>query len=111
MVGKQSTDGDTGQVGSSLAEILGLAFISNVYQIVSLDNDTITVKKINDIGISTVVTKLPVVISTVKEINIPRIPTICDIVENSNKKPTIWDENDINVEKNRIGLEGSKQKL
>ncbi|MEG1406443.1 MAG: electron transfer flavoprotein subunit beta/FixA family protein [Ruthenibacterium sp.] len=73
--GKQTTDGDTAQVGAEIAESLGLPHISNVESILRLDDDSVTVRAHQDASIVTATLKLPCLICTDGGINVPRLPS------------------------------------
>lgn len=79
LFGKQAIDGDTGQVPLQVARKLGWTPLTFVAEIKSISGDTITVTRLLEEGKQTVTTKLPVVISVVKEINEPRYPSFMGI--------------------------------
>lgn len=79
LFGKQAIDGDTGQVPLQVARKLGWIPLTFVAEIKSISGDTITVTRLLEEGKQTVTTKLPVVISVVKEINEPRYPSFMGI--------------------------------
>ena len=73
--GKQTTDGDTAQVGAELAEYLNIPNISNVLSIDGVADGKITVTAaLDNITVKETV-KLPALISTEAEINTPRLPS------------------------------------
>lgn len=73
--GKQTTDGDTAQVGAEIAEFLGYSHAANVTEILAVDENSITVRM--NLETSTQVQKmlLPCVICVDKDINSPRLPS------------------------------------
>ena len=74
LCGKQTTDGDTAQVGSELAEYLGLPQYSNVR---TIQNENDTVHVVTELG-STILSaaiKLPCVLCMDSEVNTPRLPS------------------------------------
>lgn len=73
--GKQTTDGDTAQVGAELAEFLNLPNISNVLSIEKIKNGRATMEvSLDDRNVKMSV-KLPCVISVESDINSPRLPS------------------------------------
>ena len=70
--GKQATDGDTAQVGPSLAEKLGVPHTTNVRKIEEIKEGYIRCQRMTDDGYEVVEMPLPAVIAVVKEINEPR---------------------------------------
>ena len=73
--GKQTTDGDTAQVGAEVSEYLGIPNVSNVLSIDSVDSDNMTVTASLDDRIVTMNVKLPCLISADGDINTPRLPS------------------------------------
>ena len=78
--GKQTTDGDTAQVGAELAEHLGIPHISNVIEIVGFEKSgetpcAITVKAMQESFIVTQRLELPCLICFDGDINTPRLPS------------------------------------
>lgn len=75
ITGKQTTDGDTAQVGAEISEMLGLPYVSNVVQINSVNEDELEVVSNLDDYFQTVKVKLPCVLSVEKNIYTPRLPS------------------------------------
>lgn len=65
--GKQATDGDTAQVGPSLAEKLGIPHTTNVSNIQAINEDFIICNRSTDEGYEVIKIFLPAVITVVKE--------------------------------------------
>ena len=73
--GKQTTDGDTAQVGAELAEYLGLPNISGVLSVDAVSEDSITVTTSLDDRNVQLRVALPCLISVDGDINTPRLPS------------------------------------
>ncbi len=73
--GKQTTDGDTAQVGAEVAEYLGLPNVSNVLSVEEADEREITLKASLDNKTVSLKVQLPCVISVDSDINSPRLPS------------------------------------
>ncbi len=73
--GKQTTDGDTAQVGPELAQRLGIEHIANVMEIIDCDGEYITVLADLDTVHQTAKIKLPCLITIEKDANTPRLPS------------------------------------
>jgi len=73
--GKQSTDGDTAQVGPEISEWLGLPSVTNVTNILEADDGYITVTREMPTATETLKLKYPCIISVEKDIYIPRLPS------------------------------------
>lgn len=81
LFGKQAIDGDTGLVPAGVARRLGWPILSYVAKIDALDPaaQSIKVTRLLEQGRQGLASKLPVVISVVKEINEPRYPSFMNI--------------------------------
>jgi electron transfer flavoprotein beta subunit len=108
ILGAQAIDGDTGQVGPELAEELNIPQITYV-QSFKLKDDKIIVERIfRKEEVVIIETKIPAVLSVLKEINHPRLPSMQGIVESFSKKTvTILNSDDLKPDKRKIGLKGS----
>lgn len=73
--GKQTTDGDTAQVGAELAEFLQLPYAGNVLAVEESTDTHITVRINLDYNIIRQRLPLPCLISTESDINTPRLPS------------------------------------
>lgn len=73
--GKQTTDGDTAQVGAEIAEYLGIPNVSGVLSVGDYSGDKLTVTASLDNSIVTESIKLPCLISVDGDINSPRLPS------------------------------------
>lgn len=109
--GKQATDGDTAQVGPSLAKTLGIAYITDVSKIIEIKNGIMHCMKITDDGYEELEVKLPVLITVVKEINMPRLPSIKEMKRARQTKIEIVTFDDTKADERRLGLKGSPTKV
>jgi electron transfer flavoprotein beta subunit len=105
--GRQTIDGDTGQVGPELAENLGIPFIAYVSKIEEIANGKIKVQRMVEDGYETIETTLPAVITVLKEINIPRMPSLRGLSKSKTAQIPVWTAKDIAAEKDDIGQSGS----
>ncbi len=110
--GKESIDGNTGQVGAELAEILGYAHVYYVSEIVDISRDEITL--VSDMGDykDTIKVKLPVVISTDSESFTPRVSSFRDKMLSQKKEIKVLELKDLeDQEKNNFGYQGSPTRV
>ena len=105
--GRQTLDGDTGQVGPELAQMLGLPFIAYVSKVEEIANGNMRVQRMVDEGHETIETLLPAVITVTKEINVPRLPSFRGLVKARNAKIPVWTAADIQADKASTGRAGS----
>ena len=75
LCGKQTTDGDTAQVGAEIAEYLGIANVSNVLSVDDLRDGRLYVTAALDDKIVKLAIALPCLISMENDVNTPRLPS------------------------------------
>jgi electron transfer flavoprotein beta subunit len=105
--GKQATDGDTAQVGPSLAEKLGIPHTTYVRKIEEIRDGYIRCQRMTDDGYEVIEMPLPAVITVVKEINEPRLPSIKGRLKAKKTEVAVYTADDIGADKNLCGLKGS----
>jgi electron transfer flavoprotein beta subunit len=111
--GTQAIDGDTAQVGPELAEELDIPQITYVQKFNLLDENTIRVERVfRTEEIVIIDTKLPALISVLKEINTPRYPTMVGVVDAHTKQEIIYlNAEDLEADKSLLGLIGSQTEV
>ncbi len=105
--GKQAIDGDTAQVGPETAEFLNIPHISYVKKIEEITENSIRVQRMMDEGYDIVESSLPVLLTVVKEINEPRLPSLKGKMAAKKALIQKWGQSDIQADENDIGLKGS----
>jgi len=108
--GRQAADWDSGQVGSGIAEILGLPSVTVAKKVESVDGKA-RVERITADGYEVVEVTLPALITVSNELGAARYPTIKGIMTAKRKEPIIWKPADIGVEPGKIGAAGRRTKL
>ena len=108
--GKQSTDGDTGQVSQEIASFLNLPCLISVVK-AEIFGDRLQCTVLSETGYRKFETSLPAVISVLKGINTPRIPTVKGIIKAQSFEPTILSASLINVDKSKCGFAGSPTRV
>ncbi len=106
--GKQTTDGDTAQVGPEMAEFLNIPHVTNVTKIIDIKEHSIvlevdmpTTREICEI-------KYPCLITVEKGIFQPRLPSYKLKIATSNKEVSMYSLNDFeDKNENNYGLNGS----
>jgi len=109
--GRQATDGDTAQVGPSLARTLNIACATDISRIIEIKNKEMHCLKITDDGYEEILVKLPALITVVKEINMPRLPSIKGMKLARRAEIDIVGFDDIKADENRTGLKGSPTRV
>lgn len=109
--GKQASDGDTAQVGPGIAAHIDLPQATYVRRIDSVHLDTspriMVVERLLEEGYEIIELKLPALITVVKEINEPRLPSLRGKMAARKAEITTWSNQDLGCAENQIGLKGS----
>ena len=105
--GKQAIDGDTAQVGPEVAEFLNIPHISYIRKIEDVTNGSIRVQRLMDEGYDIVESTLPVLLTVVKELNEPRLPSLKGKMAAKKAEIKKWVSSDILADENNLGLRGS----
>ncbi|MFC2012850.1 electron transfer flavoprotein subunit beta/FixA family protein [Chloroflexota bacterium] len=108
--GRQAGDWDSGQVGSGIAEILGLPSVTVARKIEAADGKA-KVERVTADGYEVIEVSLPAVITVTSELGEPRYPNIKGIMAAKRKEATVWKPADIGVEAGQIGSAGRRAKL
>ena len=104
--GKQAIDGDTAQVGPMLATILNIPYVAWARKL-SFAEGALTVERLLDHGYDAVATNLPALITVVKEINEPRVPSFKAKLKAKKEVIPVWGINDLGLAAADVGLSGS----
>jgi electron transfer flavoprotein beta subunit len=108
--GKQTLDGDTGQVGPGIACRLDLEQLTYVGEVVQVDAERrkVTVHRYLEDGIEVAETSLPVLITALKELNKVRRASLPGMIRAARYKPVTWTTADFPaIEISKVGLKGS----
>jgi len=107
LCGKQAIDGDTAQVGPNIAEYMNIPHIAYIRKIEDVTETSMRVQRLMDDGYDVVETPLPVLLTVVKELNVPRLPSLKGKM--AAKKAVIpkMTAQDIEAEEQNVGLKGS----
>jgi len=108
--GRQAADWDAGQVGSGIAEILGLPSITLAQKIDTSDGKA-RVERVTADGYEVIEVSLPALITVSNELGEPRYPKITGIMAAKKKEPTIWKPADIGLDASQVGAAGRRTKL
>jgi electron transfer flavoprotein beta subunit len=106
--GKQTTDGDTAQVGPEMAEYLGIPHIANVRKIIEVKEKSIIVEMDMPNTIEVVDIKFPCLLTVEKDIFQPRLPSYRIKLETKDREVKVFSLNDFeDKNEKRYGLNGS----
>ena len=110
LCGKQAIDGDTGQVGPGIARQLGITQLTYVFKIREIDfaHRVLEVERLLEEGREAARSSLPAVVTVVKDINDPRLPTFRGIRRATRMEIPVWDARILTeLDTEQIGLAGS----
>ena len=105
--GKQAIDGDTAQVGPGIAEKLNIPYVAFVRKIREMNNHTLKVERMMDDGYDVLELTLPALITVVKDINEPRMPSLRGKMRAKSIDIPVWGLSDLEMSEDQVGLSGS----
>lgn len=108
LCGKQTTDGDTSQVGPAIAEHLGIPHVSWAQELIHVNENSITVRQ--DLGNNLCESELsfPCLLTVEKDIFQPRLPSYLKKQESMNRKINTITLSELpNNDESNYGLAGS----
>jgi electron transfer flavoprotein beta subunit len=108
--GRQAADWDGGQVGSGIAEILGLPSVSLARK-VEVNDGKARVERVIPDGYEVIEISLPALITVSNELGEPRYATIKGIMAAKRKEPIVWAPADLGIEPSEIGSAGRRAKM
>jgi len=111
LFGKQASDGDTAQVGPGIAAHLDLPQITYVRKVEEIDENRIVAERLMETGYEVVEAPLPCILTVVKEINEPRLPSLKGKMAAKKAEIPTWGAADIEAEPDKLGLDGSPTKV
>lgn len=109
IAGRSALDGDTAQTAIQVAALLGVPQLTYVARIREIDFDTktIVVERMLEGGREVLTSKLPCVISVVKEINEPRYPSFIGIRKAAKATIPTWAAADLGLDPATVGAAAS----
>lgn len=108
LCGKQTTDGDTAQVGPEMAEYLDIPSISNVKKIVCIEDGFITIEMDMAHTVEMAKIQFPCLIAVEKDIYQPRLPSYVKKMATKNHEIKVITFQDLaDQDEKKYGLSGS----
>ncbi len=105
--GKQAIDGDTAQVGPGIAAQLNIPQVTYVKKTEEIKEAAAKFERMTEEGYEVIETPLPCLITVVKEINIPRLPSLKGKIRAKQATISKLLAKDINADPAKLGLKGS----
>lgn len=112
--GKQAIDGDTAQVGPGISAHLDIPQITYVKKIEEVNlngKGHIRAERMTEEGYEIIESPLPCLITVVKEINEPRLPSLKGKMRAKKAEVRKFEVKDLDVDPDLIGLNGSPTKV
>ncbi|MDO8602360.1 MAG: electron transfer flavoprotein subunit beta/FixA family protein [Candidatus Omnitrophota bacterium] len=109
--GKQAIDGDTAQVGPGIAAFMDIPQITFVKKIEEIKDSFIRAERMTEEGYDIVESPLPCLITVVKEINEPRLPSLKGKMRAKKIEIKKLEAKDLDADPDLLGLKGSPTKV
>lgn len=109
--GERATDGDTGQVGPGIAAFLDLPLATYVSRIADVEEAGLRLNRLIEGGVEVLWTSLPAVLTVVKEIAAPRLPTLRGKQRARQTDLPVWGPDELALDVAKIGLSGSPTRV
>jgi electron transfer flavoprotein beta subunit len=115
IAGERATDGDTAQVGPGIAAWLDIPAVTYVSKISGLaglnEKRRLSVERLVEEGYQKVSAPLPCLITVVKEIAVPRLPTLKGKIRSMEIPIPTWTASDLDLKPEYTGLNGSPTRV
>ncbi len=105
--GKQAIDGDTAQTGPGIATRLEYSQFTYVAEVISVENDTIRVRREVEGGSEIIEGKLPALLTVELELCAARYASLPELVRALRYSVKIWGANELGGSPEHFGLKGS----
>ncbi len=107
LCGKQASDGDTAQVGPGISAHLDIPQVTYVKKIREAADKSMRVERMMEEGYEIIEVPLPALLTVVKEINEPRLPSLKGMMRAKSAKVTLLSQRELGLNPEQIGLCGS----
>ena len=109
--GKQAVDGDTAQVGPGIAAHLGWAQATYVMKVEQAGEEGLRLRRMNEDGYDVCELQYPAVLTVLKDINQPGVPTLKGVLAALREQIPVWTPADIGADVHKLGLDGSPTRV
>lgn len=111
IAGERATDGDTAQVGPGIAAWLDLPLATYVAHITSVGKKRMKIERLVEEGYQLLDVPFPCVITVVKEIAAPRLPTLSGKKRSKTQEIPLYTAENMELDPASLGLKGSPTKV
>ena len=109
--GERATDGETGQVGPELAAFLDLPVVTYAAALEAAGEGSFRARRLVEEGYETVDFSAPAVVTVVKEVAAPRLPTLRGKQRAKCAEIPTWGPAELELDPESVGLEGSPTRV
>ncbi len=109
--GKQAIDGDTAQVGPGIASHMEWMQATYVMNVEGADSTGLRLRRMREDGYDICEVSFPAVITVLKDINTPRVPSLKGRLASQKIQIPVWKSSDIGAEVEKLGLHGSPTRV
>jgi electron transfer flavoprotein beta subunit len=102
--GKQASDGDTAQVGPGISTHLNIPQVTYVKKVEEATDKSMRLERMLEEGYEIIETPLPALLTVVKEINEPRIPSLKGLMRAKSAKITTFTQKELDLDPQQIGF-------
>jgi electron transfer flavoprotein beta subunit len=110
-LGRQESEWDDGQVGSGLAELLGIPSVTVAKKVEVIDPQKVKIERVVADGYQVLEVQAPAVITVSNELGEARYATLKGIMAASKKQPIVWKPADIGLDAGKVGAAARKSKI
>jgi len=111
IAGERATDGDTAQVGPGIASWLDIPVATYVAKIEDIDAAHIIIERLVEDGYQILSLPLPSLLTVVKEIAAPRLPTLNGKIRSRQMQVPVFSTDNMELDAASLGLKGSPTKV
>jgi len=111
LCGKQAIDGDTAQVGPGMAAHLGWPQVTFARRLLTVEEGHVLVERMTDHGAETLRCPLPAVLTALKDLNVPRLPSLVSQMRARRCAVESWGADAIEGDPAEYGLDGSPTRV
>ena len=106
--GYEALDGNTAQVGSEIAQLIGIPVVCYVESVERFDGESMVCRRENEAGFEIIKTPLPALITCMTPSDFePKLPGVREIMAARRKKLEVWSRETLGGSREEYGLRGS----
>lgn len=111
IAGERTTDGETGQTGPMTASLLAIPCVTYVRRLQLVEKGKLIAERMVEDGTETVEVSLPVLVTVVKDINVPVAPSLRQVIKSQKMNFPVWGLAELGLKEDETGLKGSPTRV